>query len=127
VDFGKQRGLSVKSAKIGPRVDFKETQGLLCKIPGNIDLTNYFPTVKAWTGFTRGELAGRAGSNVDRRRRGPRVPEPGGALTGVRPPGAPVHQSSPAGAQKRERSTGSSGRASLELGRRRGDRVTAVA
>jgi hypothetical protein len=39
----KQRGLS---AKTGPRVDFKETQGLLCKIPGNIDLTNYFPQVK---------------------------------------------------------------------------------
>jgi hypothetical protein len=33
----KQRGLSSKSAKIGPRVDFKETQGLLCKIPRNID------------------------------------------------------------------------------------------
>jgi hypothetical protein len=33
----KQRGLSAKSAKTGPRVDFKETQGLLCKIPGNID------------------------------------------------------------------------------------------
>jgi hypothetical protein len=33
----KQRGLSAKSAKTGPRVDFKETQGLLYKIPGNID------------------------------------------------------------------------------------------
>jgi hypothetical protein len=47
MDYGliskKQRGLSAKSA---PRVDFKETQGLLCKIPRNIDLTNYFPTVK---------------------------------------------------------------------------------
>jgi hypothetical protein len=42
----KQRGLSAKSAKIGPRVDFKETQGLLFKISENIDLTNYFPTVK---------------------------------------------------------------------------------
>jgi hypothetical protein len=42
----KQRGLSAKSTKTGPRVDFKETEGLLCKIPGNIDLTNYFPTVK---------------------------------------------------------------------------------
>jgi hypothetical protein len=42
----KQRGLSAKSAKTGPRVDFKETQVLLCKIPKNIDLTNYFPTVK---------------------------------------------------------------------------------
>jgi hypothetical protein len=42
----KQKGLSAKSAKTGLRVDFKETQGLLCKIPRNIDLTNYFPTVK---------------------------------------------------------------------------------
>jgi hypothetical protein len=42
----KQRGLSAKSTKTAPQVDFKETQGLLCKIPGNIDLMNYFPTVK---------------------------------------------------------------------------------
>jgi hypothetical protein len=48
-------------------------------------------------------------------------------LTEVRPPAAPVHQSSPAGAQKRKRSTGSSARASPELRRRRGDRATAVA
>jgi hypothetical protein len=33
----KQRGLSAKSTKTGPQVDFKETQGLLCKISGNID------------------------------------------------------------------------------------------
>jgi hypothetical protein len=126
VDFGKQRGLSAKSTKTRPQVDFKETQGLLCQIPRNIDLMNYFPTVKAWTGSTRGEPAGRAGSTVDQRRRGPRVSERGGALTGVRPPGAPVHQISPAGTQKRERSTGSSARASPELGRWRGDRATAV-
>jgi hypothetical protein len=42
----KYRGLSAKSAKTGPRVDFNETEGLLCKIFRNIDLTNYFPTVK---------------------------------------------------------------------------------
>jgi hypothetical protein len=42
----------------------------------------------------------------------------GGALTRAWPPGAPLHQSSPAGAQKGERSTGSSARASPELGRR---------
>jgi hypothetical protein len=70
--------------------------------------------------------AGRARSIVDRRRRAPRVPERNGALTGVRPPAAPVHQSSPVGAQKGERSTGSSARASPELGRRRGGRATAV-
>jgi hypothetical protein len=33
----KQRGLSAKSAKTRPQVDFKETQGLLCKIPRNFD------------------------------------------------------------------------------------------
>jgi hypothetical protein len=42
----------------------------------------------------------------------------GGTLTGAWPPDAPVRQSSPAGAQKGERSTGSSARASPELGRR---------
>jgi hypothetical protein len=31
----KQRGLSAKSAKTGPHVDFKETQELLCKMAGN--------------------------------------------------------------------------------------------
>jgi hypothetical protein len=70
--------------------------------------------------------AGRARSTVDQRQRGQRVPEHGGALTGVRPPAAPVHQSSPAGAQQRERSTGSSIGASPELGRRCGGRATAV-
>jgi hypothetical protein len=46
----------------------------------------------------------------------------GGALTGTRPPAAPVRQSSPAGAQKGERSMGSSTRASPELGRCCSDR-----
>jgi hypothetical protein len=96
----KQRGLSAKSAKTGPRVDFKETQRLLCKISRNINLTNYFPTVK---------VMDRVHASVDRKQRRPtvdhghrpgqRVPERGGALTGVRPPAAPVHQSSSAGAQ----------------------------
>jgi hypothetical protein len=67
--------------------------------------------------------AGRARSTVDRRRCGPKAPERGSALSGVRPPAAPVHQSSPAGAQKRERSTGISARASPELGQRRVDRA----
>jgi hypothetical protein len=47
--------------------------------------------------------AGRVRSTVVRRRRGPRASEHGGTLTGVWPPAAPVHQSSPAVAQKRER------------------------
>jgi hypothetical protein len=51
----------------------------------------------------------------------------GGALTEARPPAAPVHQSSPAGEQKGDRSMGSSAWASPELERRRSDRATAVA
>jgi hypothetical protein len=50
----------------------------------------------------------------------------GGALTGAWPPAAPVRQRSPAGAQKGERSTGSSARASPELGQRCSDRAMAV-
>jgi hypothetical protein len=63
-DYGliseKPRGLSAKSAKTRPWVDFKETQGLLCKTPGNIDLMNYFPTVK---------VVDRVHAPVDRERR----------------------------------------------------------
>jgi hypothetical protein len=44
----------------------------------------------------------------------------GGALTGARPPAAPVRQSSPAGAQNGEGGTGSSSRASPGLERRQG-------
>jgi hypothetical protein len=51
-------------------------------------------------------------------------PGHGGAVTRARPPAAPVHQSSLAGAQKGERSTGSSAQASPELGRRCGGRAT---
>jgi hypothetical protein len=50
----------------------------------------------------------------------------GGALTGAWPPTAPVHGSSPAGAQQREGNVGNSARASPGLGRRRGGRATAV-
>jgi hypothetical protein len=46
--------------------------------------------------------AGRARSTVDRWQRGPKASEHSDALTGVRPPAAPVHQSSPVG-HKRER------------------------
>jgi hypothetical protein len=53
-------------------------------------------------------------------------PGHGGALTGARPLAAPVRQSSLAGAQKGERSTGSSARASPELGRRCAGRVMVV-
>jgi hypothetical protein len=62
-----------------------------------------------------------ARSTVDRRLRGPKAPERGGALTGVWPPATPVHESSPTGMQQRE---GSSARGSSELGWRCGDRAT---
>jgi hypothetical protein len=47
-----------------------------------------------------------------------------GALTGARPPAAPVRQSSPAGSQNGEGGTESSIRASLGLEQRRGGRAT---
>ncbi len=54
------RGLSAKSAKSGPRVDFTKVQGPLCKISKIIRITNYFPTVNPvhrvhaqWTGAGR--------------------------------------------------------------------------
>jgi hypothetical protein len=53
-------------------------------------------------------------------------PGHGGALAGARPLAAPVRQSSPVGAQKGERSTGSSAWASPDLGRRCGGRATVV-
>jgi hypothetical protein len=54
------RGLTAKSAKSGPRVDFTKVQGPLCKITKIIQITNYFPTVNPvhrvharWTGAGR--------------------------------------------------------------------------
>jgi hypothetical protein len=51
------RGLSAKSTKSGPRVDFTKVQGPLCKISKIIRITDYFPTVNPvhwvrtwWTG-----------------------------------------------------------------------------
>jgi hypothetical protein len=49
-----------------------------------------------------------------------------GALTGAWPPAAPVHQSSPVGAQNGEGSEGNSARVSPELGRRCEGRATTV-
>jgi hypothetical protein len=57
----KQRGLSAKSAKTGPRVDFKETQGLLCKMARNFGWGFIFQRIKSWTGSTR-PWTGRARS-----------------------------------------------------------------
>jgi hypothetical protein len=46
----KPEGLSAKSAKSGPRVDFPKVQGPLCKISEISGITNYFLTDNLWTG-----------------------------------------------------------------------------
>jgi hypothetical protein len=79
-----------------------------------------FQPINPWTGQARSV---HRGPTVTRTEGGSGR---GGALTEVRPPAAPVRQSSPAGAQQREERTGCSARASPGLGRRRGGRLTAV-
>jgi hypothetical protein len=46
------KGLSAKSAKFGPWVDFPKVQGPLCKISEISGITNYFLTDNSWTGST---------------------------------------------------------------------------
>jgi hypothetical protein len=48
----KPEGLSAKSAKSGPRVDFPKVQGPLCKISDISEITNYFLVDNSWTGST---------------------------------------------------------------------------
>jgi hypothetical protein len=71
------RGLSSKSAKSGPRVDFTKVQGPLCKISEIIRITNYFLMVNPvhqvharWTGagraVHRGPTVARTESTVAR-------------------------------------------------------------
>jgi hypothetical protein len=48
----KPEGLSAKSAKSGPRVDFPKVQGPLCKISEISEITNYFLMDISWTGST---------------------------------------------------------------------------
>jgi hypothetical protein len=118
------RGRSVKSAKSGPRVDFTKVQGPLCKNAGEFWAGNYFPTDKSMD---------RVHVSVDR----PGVLGPpwtntvagrghSGALTGAWPPAAPGCLSTPAGAQNGEGGTGSSARASPELGQCCGSRAMVV-
>jgi hypothetical protein len=94
------RGLSVKSAKSGPRVDFTKVQGPLCKNAGEFSAGSYFPTDKS---------VDRVHVSVDRPGvLGPPWTNTGadrghdGALTGAWPPAASVRLSSPAGAQNKE-------------------------
>ncbi len=94
---------------------------------GGISARNYFSTDKfvdrVHVSVDRPGVLGPPLTNGGTDRGGPGH---GGALTGARPPAAPVCQSLPAGAQKGERSTGSSARASPELGRRCGGRALVV-
>jgi hypothetical protein len=39
----------------GPRIDYKETRGPLCKMVGNFDWGYIFQRIKSWTGSTCGE------------------------------------------------------------------------
>jgi hypothetical protein len=48
----KPEGLSAKSAKSRPWVDFPKVQGPLCKISEISEITNYFLTDNSWTGST---------------------------------------------------------------------------
>jgi hypothetical protein len=111
------RGLSVKSAKSRPRFDFTKVQGSLCNNTEEFSAGNYFPTDKS---VDRSGVLGPpwTDTGVDRGH--------GGALTEAWSPAAPVCLSSPAGAQNREGSMGSSARASPEVGRRCGSRATVV-
>jgi hypothetical protein len=87
-DYGlileKQMGLSAKSAKLDRGLISKKHRGLLCKIPGNINLMNYFPTVKVVDWVHASVERERRRLTVDHSHHpGQRVPERGGALTGV--------------------------------------------
>jgi hypothetical protein len=118
------RGLSAKSAKSGPRVDFTKVEGPLCKISEIIRITNYFSTGNPvhrvhvsvdWSGVLGPPWTDTC---ADR--------EHGGTFTEAWPPGAPVPQSSSAGAQNREGCEGNSARVLPELGRCCGGRATMV-
>jgi hypothetical protein len=110
VDFSEARDIFVNIFQIlrpnckilGLRVDFGKVEGPKCKMAGNFGWGFVFQRISHGSGPRVVNRAGRAQSTVDQRRRGPRVSEHGGTLTRVRPPAAPVHQSSPVGAQKRE-------------------------
>jgi hypothetical protein len=118
------RGLSAKSAKSVPRVEFTKFPGTSLQNFRIIRITNYFPTVNP---------VHRVHVSVDQ----PGVLGPpwtdagadrghGGTRTGTWPPAALVRQSSPAGAQNREGSEGNSARVSPEPGRHCRGRATMV-
>jgi hypothetical protein len=87
------RGLSVKSVKSGPRVDFTKVLGPLCKNAREFLAENYFPTDKS---VDRPGVLGPPWTDTGADR------GHGGALTEAWPPAAPVRLSSPTGAQNGE-------------------------
>jgi hypothetical protein len=89
-------------------------------MPGNFRPGIIFQRINLWTGRVRSVHHEPTAARTEG------GPEHGGALTGARPPAAPVRQSSPTGAQQREEHTGRSSRASPGLERRRGGRATMV-
>jgi hypothetical protein len=132
VDFSEARDLFINIFQIlGPNCKFLDC-GLILEKPRGLNAKCQkleFPGIIFQKETRRPSprvvnQAGRPRSTVDRWWCGLKAPERSGTLTGVWPPAAPVHQSSPVGAQKRERSTGISTRASPELGRWRGNRAT---
>jgi hypothetical protein len=132
VDFSEARDLFVNIFQIlGPNYKFLDCGLILEKLRGlNAKCLKLEFLGIIFLMETRGpsprvvNRAGHARSTVDRRQRRSKASDRGGSLIEVWPLAAPVHQSSPAGAQKRERSTGILARASPELGRRCGDRAT---
>jgi hypothetical protein len=123
----KQRGFFAKYAKLDRGLISEKQRGFFTKWRG-ISVGIYFSTDKS---------VDRVHASVDRpgalgplwtdggANRG-RVSGHDGALTGARPPAAPVRQSSPAGAQQREERTGSLARASSGVERCQGGLATEV-
>jgi hypothetical protein len=118
------RGLSVKFAKSGPRVDFTKVEGPLCKNAREFSARNYFPIDKSMdrvhVSMDRPGVLGPPRTDTGANR------GLGGALTGAWPPATPVRLNSLVSAQNREGSTGSSAWPSPELGRCCGSRATVV-
>jgi hypothetical protein len=52
VNFRKTEGLLCKICKTGPRVDFGKTEGLLCKMPGDFWSGIIFQRINPWPGST---------------------------------------------------------------------------
>jgi hypothetical protein len=96
----------------------QKSRDLFAKMLENFRPGIIFQWINPWTGSTSPWTGRVCSVGMDRGH--------GGALTGAWPPTAPVRLSSPAGAQNGEGSTGSSARASPELGQRCGSRATVV-